>query len=60
VNLIHLYILELLDATIKINNKKLFLEFIKKSVREEPGNEKAWVFLIKYYLKNNNFRQAKY
>ena len=30
---------------IKINNKKLFLEFIKKSVREEPGNEKAWVFL---------------
>ncbi|PDH54585.1 MAG: hypothetical protein CNC90_01215 [Cryomorphaceae bacterium MED-G11] len=45
---------------IKINNKKLFLEFIKKSVREEPGNEKAWVFLIKYYLKNNNYRQAKY
>ena len=45
---------------IKINNKKLFLEFIKKSVREEPGNEKAWVFLIKYYIKNNNFRQAKY
>ena len=28
---------------IKINNKKLFIDFIKKSVREEPGNEKAWI-----------------
>jgi len=44
----------------KINNKKLFLDYIKNSVREEPGNEKAWIYLIKYYLKNNNLRQAKY
>ena len=45
---------------IKIGNKKLFLDFIKKSVREEAGNEKAWIYLIKYYKKNKNYRQAKY
>ena len=44
----------------KLNNKKLFIEFIKKALREEPGNEKAWVFLIKFYLKKNNIRQSKY
>tara|TARA_B100000989_G_scaffold144619_1_gene107702 strand:- start:4661 stop:5977 length:1317 start_codon:yes stop_codon:yes gene_type:complete len=44
----------------KLNNKKFFLNYIKKSVREEPGNEKAWIFLIKHYIKNKNFRQSKY
>ena len=28
----------------KLNNKKLFIEFIKKALREEPSNEKAWVY----------------
>ncbi len=44
----------------QLNNKKLFLDYIKKSVREEPGNEKAWTCLIKYYLKKKNYRQSKY
>lgn len=44
----------------KINNKKLFLDYIKKSLREEPGNEKAWTYLIKFYLDKNNLRQSKY
>ena len=44
----------------KLNNKKLFLDYIKNAVREEPGNEKAWLYLIKYYIKNNDLRQAKY
>ena len=44
----------------KLNNKNLFLNYIKKAVREEPGNEKAWLFLIRYYLKKKNLRQAKY
>ena len=44
----------------KLNNKKLFLNYIKKAVREEPGNEKAWLVLIKFYLRNKNFRQSKY
>ena len=30
----------------KLNNKNLFLNYIKKAVREEPGNEKAWLLLI--------------
>ena len=44
----------------KQDNKKLFLNYIKNSLREEPGNEKAWVYLIKYYIKNKNLRQASY
>tara|TARA_B100000674_G_C37944370_1_gene964161 strand:- start:955 stop:2271 length:1317 start_codon:yes stop_codon:yes gene_type:complete len=44
----------------KLNNKKLFIEYIKKALREEPGNEKAWIYLIKFYLKKNNLRQSKY
>ena len=44
----------------KLNNKKLFIEFIKKALREEPGNEKAWIYLIKFYFKKNNLRQSKY
>ena len=44
----------------KLNNKKLFLSYIKKAVREEPGNERAWLFLIKYYIKKKNLRQSKY
>ena len=38
----------------KIQNRKLFLEYIKKSLRLEPGNEKVWIYFIKYYLKINN------
>lgn len=44
----------------KLGNKKIFLEYIKKSLRDEPGNEKAWVYLINFYLNKNNLRQAKY
>lgn len=44
----------------KLGNKKFFLEYIKKSLRDEPGNEKAWVYLINFYLNKNNLRQAKY
>ena len=44
----------------KLGNKKFFLEYIKKSLRDEPGNEKAWIYLINFYLNKNNLRQAKY
>ena len=37
-------------------------EAMKHAVQKvkDAGNEKAWIYLIKYYLKNNNLRQAKY
>ena len=59
-NLTHTYSSEYQNVIIKLNNKKLFIEFIKKALREEPGNEKAWVYLINFYLKKNNLRQSRY
>ena len=44
----------------KLDNKKIFIKYIKKALRVEPTNEKAWVYLIKFYLKANNYRQSKY
>ncbi len=44
----------------KISNQKLFLLYIKKAVREEPGNEKAWLSMIKFYLSKKNYRQSTY
>ncbi len=44
----------------KLNNISFFLNYIKKSVREEPSNEKPWIFLIKYYIKKKNYRQSRY
>ena len=45
---------------LKIFNKKLFLKYIKRAVRQEPSNVKAWITLIKFYIDKKNFRQAKY
>ena len=44
----------------KLGNKKFFLDYIKKSLREEPSNEKAWIYLINFYLDKNNMRQTIY
>ena len=55
-----LHIYYRIQSVKKLNNKKLFIDYIKKSVREEPGNEKAWIYLIKYYFKKKNYRQSKY
>ena len=44
----------------KLDNKKIFIKYIKKALRQEPTNEKAWVYIINFYLKANNYRQSKY
>tara|TARA_B100000575_G_scaffold171612_1_gene137428 strand:- start:31509 stop:32825 length:1317 start_codon:yes stop_codon:yes gene_type:complete len=44
----------------KLDNKVLFLKYIKKSIRLEPGDEKVWIYFVKYYAAKGNYRNAKY
>ena len=46
------------EAITLFTNKKIFINYIKKALRIEPTNEKAWVYLIKFYLKANNITNS--
>jgi tetratricopeptide (TPR) repeat protein len=45
---------------IKLDNYKVGIKYLKKSIRIDATNESAWIELIDIYLKNDNLRQASY
>ena len=45
---------------IKLDNYKLGVKYLKKSIRIDATNESAWIELVNIYLKEENLRQAYY
>ena len=45
---------------IKLDNYKLGIKHLKKSIRIDATNESAWIELVNIYLKEENLRQAYY
>ena len=45
---------------IKLDNYKIGIKYLKKSIRIDPTNESAWIELVDIYLNNDNLRQASY
>ena len=45
---------------IKLDNYKIGIKYLKKSIRIDATNESAWIELVDIYLNNDNLRQASY
>ncbi len=45
---------------IKLDNYKIGIKYLNKSIRIDPTNESAWIELVDIYLNNDNLRQASY
>ncbi|MED5269287.1 MAG: hypothetical protein VX406_00450 [Bacteroidota bacterium] len=45
---------------LNLDNYKLGIKYLKKSIRIDATNESAWIELVDVYLKKENLRQASY